>query len=144
MAHFFKTDCPCEKKRGLDDGGKKVMKEETLLTYLQRHIKEHPDGVALRHKDYGIWHDVTWRQYGEKVRQVAMGLVSLGLNKGDCVSLISENNPEWVYSDFGTMAAGGVTAGIYTTNAAEQCGYIVDNSGSKFYIAENEEQFDKA
>ncbi len=120
------------------------MKEETLLTYLQRHIQEHPDRMALRHKDYGIWHDVTWRQYGEKVRQVAMGLVSLGLNKGDCVSLISENNPEWVYSDFGTMAAGGVTAGIYTTNAAEQCGYIVDNSGSKFYIAENEEQFDKA
>jgi long-chain acyl-CoA synthetase len=120
------------------------MKEEmTLLTYFQRHVKETPNRVALRHKDYGIWHDVTWKQYGEKVRQVAMGLISLGLQKGECVSIISENRPEWVYADFGILSAGGVTAGVYTTNAAEQCSYIVQNSGSRFYIAENEEQFDK-
>jgi long-chain acyl-CoA synthetase len=119
------------------------MSNETLLTYFQRHIKEHPNRVALRHKDYGIWHDVTWAQYGEKIRQVAMGLISLGLKKGECVSIISENRPEWVYSDFGIMSAGGITAGVYTTNAAEQCGYIVQNSGSRFYVAENEEQFDK-
>jgi long-chain acyl-CoA synthetase len=72
-----------------------------------------------------------------------MGLISLGLKKGECVSVIGENRPEWVYSDFGIMSAGGVTAGIYTTNAAEQCGYVVQNSGSRFYVAENEEQFDK-
>jgi len=57
--------------------------------------------------------------------------------------IISENRPEWVYSDFGIMSAGGVTAGIYTTNAPEQCGYVVQNSDARFYIAENEEQFDK-
>lgn len=119
------------------------MSHETLLTYFYKNVKECPDRVALRHKDYGIWHDVTWKQYGEKVRQVAMGLISLGLKKGECVSIISENRPEWVYADFGIMSAGGVTAGIYTTNAPEQCGYIVQNSGSRFYIAENEEQFDK-
>lgn len=119
------------------------MRNETLLTYFQKNVKEYPDRVALRHKDYGIWHDVTWKQYGEKVRQVAMGLISLGLQKGECASIISENRPEWVYADFGIMSAGGVTAGIYTTNAPEQCGYIVQNSGSRFYFAENEEQFDK-
>jgi long-chain acyl-CoA synthetase len=119
------------------------MSNETLLTYFQKHVKEEPNRVALRHKDYGIWHDVTWGQYGEKIRQVAMGLISLGLKKGECVSIISENRPEWVYSDFGIMSAGGITAGVYVTNAAEQCGYIVQNSGSRFYIAENEEQFDK-
>lgn len=119
------------------------MSHETLLTYFYKNVKECPNRVALRHKDYGIWHDVTWKQYGEKVRQVAMGLISLGLKKGECVSIISENRPEWVYADFGIMSAGGVTAGIYTTNAPEQCGYIVQNSGSRFYIAENEEQFDK-
>ncbi len=119
------------------------MNNQTLLDYFQKHVKETPDKVVLRHKDYGIWHDVTWKQYGEKVRQVAMGLISLGLQKGECVSIISENRPEWVYSDFGILFAGGVTVGVYTTNAAEQCGYIVQNSGSRFYIAENEEQFDK-
>ncbi len=119
------------------------MSNETLLTYFQRHMKEHPHGVALRRKEYGIWRDITWEEYGEKVRRVAMGLISLGLKKGECVSLISENQPEWVFADFGIMSAGGVTAGIYTTNSAEQCGYVVNNSESRFYIAENEEQFDK-
>lgn len=120
------------------------MKEEmTLLTYFQKHVNETPQKVALRHKDYGIWHDVTWAQYGEKVKHVAMGLMSLGLKKGECVCIISENRPEWVYADFGIMSAGGVTAGVYTTNAPEQCGYIVQNSGARFYIGENEEQFDK-
>lgn len=119
------------------------MSHETLLSYFQKHVKEHPDRVAIRHKDYGIWHDVTWAQYGEKVRQVAMGLISLGFKKGECVSIISENRPEWVYADFGIMSAGGVTAGVYATNSPEQCGYVVQNSGSRFYFAENEEQFDK-
>ncbi|MBS3919340.1 MAG: long-chain fatty acid--CoA ligase [Deltaproteobacteria bacterium] len=119
------------------------MNNETLLSYFQKHVKEHPDRVAIRHKDYGIWHDVTWAQYGEKVRQVAMGLISLGFKKGECVSIISENRPEWVYADFGIMSAGGVTAGVYATNSPEQCGYVVQNSGSRFYFAENEEQFDK-
>jgi long-chain acyl-CoA synthetase len=119
------------------------MSNETLLGYFGKHVKDHPHRVALRHKDYGIWHDVTWGQYGEKIRQVAMGLISLGLKKGECVCIISENRPEWVYSDFGIMSGGGVTAGVYTTNAPEQCGYIVQNSGARFYIAENEEQFDK-
>ena len=119
------------------------MPDETLLTYFQRHIKDHPHQVALRHKEYGIWHDLTWADYGRRVRHVTLGLISLGLRKGECVSVISENRPEWVYSDFGIMSAGGVTAGIYTTNSAEQCGYIVQNSQSRFYIAENEEQFDK-
>lgn len=119
------------------------MSDGTLLSYFEKHVKETPNRVALRHKDYGIWHDVTWAQYGEKVRQVAMGLISLGLKKGECVCIISENRPEWVYADIGIMSAGGVTAGVYTTNAPEQCGYIVQNSGARFYIAENEEQFDK-
>ncbi len=119
------------------------MSGETLLTYFQRHVKEDPHQVALREKEYGIWRDITWEEYGEKVRQVAMGLISLGLKKGECVSIISENRPEWVYADFGIMSAGGVTAGVYATNSPEQCGYVVQNSGSRFYFAENEEQFDK-
>jgi long-chain acyl-CoA synthetase len=120
------------------------MSEETIPSLFQRWVKNHPHKVALREKEYGIWRDITWSEYGEKVKQVAMGLISLGLRKGECVSLISENRPEWVFSDIGIMSVGGATTGIYTTNAAEQCGYIVNHSGSRFYIVENEEQFDKA
>lgn len=119
------------------------MAQETLLTYFYKHLIEHPNKIALREKEYGIWKDITWAQYGEKVRYVSMGLSALGLRNGECVCIISENRPEWVFSDFGIMCAGGVTTGIYTTNSPEQCCYIVNDSGSRFYIAENEEQFDK-
>jgi len=66
------------------------------------------------------------------------------LKPGECVSVIGENSPEWVYIDLGTMHAGGTTVGVYATNSWEQCQYVVDHSESRFYFVENEEQLDKA
>jgi len=97
----------------------------------------------MREKDFGIWKDITWSAYGENAKYVALGLISLGMEKGDRVAIISENNPQWLYSDMGILAAGGVTVGIYTTDSPKQVEYIVGHSGAKFYIAEDEEQLDK-
>ncbi|HEV8440356.1 MAG TPA: AMP-binding protein, partial [Methylomirabilota bacterium] len=72
------------------------------------------------------------------------GLVALGLRPGDVVSIIADNCPEWLYTDLGTMAVGGITAGIYTTDSAKQVEYIVNDSGTRFVFVENEEQLDKA
>ncbi|MCX5863223.1 MAG: AMP-binding protein [Deltaproteobacteria bacterium] len=107
-------------------------------------VSKHPDKVCLRYKYLGIWRDVTWGQYLEKVRHACLGLVSLGLQRGDRVAVIGENRPEWLYADLATMAAGGVTVGIYTTSAPEQCEYVVEHSASSFFIVEDEEQLDKA
>lgn len=103
-----------------------------------------PDKVALRYKYLGIWRDVSWDEYLRNARLTCLGLISLGLRKGDRVSVIGENRPEWLYSDLGTMCAGGVTVGIYTTSSAEQCEYVVGHSQSRIFIAEDEEQLDKA
>ena len=100
--------------------------------------------TAMRVKEFGLWNDISWREYGHKVRQAAMGLVALGVEPGDIVAVIGENRPEWLYADLGTMAAGGVTTGIYTTNASEECAYILEHSEAKVYIVEDEEQLDKA
>jgi long-chain acyl-CoA synthetase len=100
--------------------------------------------TALRKKEFGIWRDISWNQYEEKVRYVALGLMSMGFEKGRTAAIIGENSPEWVYADVGIMCAGGVSVGIYSTNAASQCEYVVENSESRFYFAENEEQLDKA
>jgi long-chain acyl-CoA synthetase len=104
----------------------------------------HPDKTALRYKYLGIWRDITWGQYLENVRQVCLGLLSLGLKPGEMVAVIGENRPEWLYSDLGIMSTGGVTVGIYTTSSPEQCRYIVEHSSARIFIAEDEEQLDKA
>jgi long-chain acyl-CoA synthetase len=107
-------------------------------------IAKNPDRVALRYKHLGIWRDVTWAEYLEKVRHTAMGLVSLGVNPGDRVAVIGENRPEWLYADHGTMCVGAATVGIYTTSPANQCEYVVSHSGSRVFFAEDDEQLDKA
>jgi len=121
-----------------------VAEGETVPRMFQSRVQISKDQVALRYKKLGIWHDVSWGQYDEKVRAVCLGLATLGLKPGDCVSIIGENCPEWVYTDLGTMHAGGVTVGVYATNSWEQCQYVVDHSESHFYFVENEEQLDKA
>jgi len=97
----------------------------------------------MRKKEYGIWHDISWNDYSRLVKQVGSALISLGLQKGDCGSIIGDNCPEWVVADLGIQCAGGVAAGIYATNAWPQVEYVIENSDSKFFFVENEEQLDK-
>jgi long-chain acyl-CoA synthetase len=101
------------------------------------------DRVALRRKDYGIWNRVSWTEYGDRVWQVAAGLLSLGLEPGDRVAILGDNRPEWVICHLGAMTAGGATCGVYPTSAAEQVAYVVGHSEAKVLFVENEEQVDK-
>ena len=101
------------------------------------------DRVALRKKELGLWHDITWNDYDRNVTHVAYGLISMGLQKGDCAAIIGDNCPEWVYADLGIQCCGAATAGVYSTNAWQQVEYVVANSDSKFFFVENEEQLDK-
>ena len=99
--------------------------------------------VAMRHKKYGLWQEITWKEYYENALCLASGLLELGLEKGDFVSIIGENCPEWLYIDMATQMLGATAVGIYTTNAWGQVKYVVDHSQSKFLFAEDEEQVDK-
>ena len=102
------------------------------------------DRVALRRKEMGIWKRISWAEYGTGVREVAAGLLALGLQPGDKVAILGDNRPEWLFSDLGTMTIGGVSCGVYPTSAPEQVAYIVGHSESKVLFVENEEQVDKA
>lgn len=117
--------------------------EDTVPTLFWNRVQNWSDQIAMREKVYGIWRDITWKEYGENAKYVGLGLISLGLEKGDTAAIINENNPEWLYCDMGIIGAGGVTVGIYTTDSASQVQYIVDHCGAKFYIAQDEEQLDK-
>jgi long-chain acyl-CoA synthetase len=116
---------------------------DTLPRLFRHVVAERGDAVALREKDLGVWRAVTWRQYGERARRTGLGLVALGLRPRDVVSIIADNGPEWLYTDLGTMSAGGVTNGIYTTDSPRQVEYIVNDSGTRFFFAGNDEQLDK-
>ena len=120
------------------------MREDTVPTMFYHTVQRLGERVALREKNFGIWEEITWKEYGEKVCRVCLALVSLRVEKEDRVSIISENCPEWFYCDLGCQSAGGITVGIYTTNSAFELEYIVGHSGSKVLFVEDEEQLDKA
>jgi long-chain acyl-CoA synthetase len=117
--------------------------QDTLPRLFRHVVRERGDTVAMREKRLGIWRAVTWREYGEKAKHVGLGLVALGLQPKDVVSIIADNCPEWLYTDLGTMSAAGVTNGIYTTDSPRQVEYIVNDSGTRFFFAQHEEQLDK-
>ena len=71
-------------------------------------VNKWSNNVALREKDYGIWQQITWHEYGQKARYVALGLLALGFEPGDRAAIIAENKPEWLYFDMGILSAGGI------------------------------------
>lgn len=117
--------------------------QTTLPALFRARCAEMGDKVAHREKDFGIWKSYTWSDYWTHAMWFGMGLRALGLKRGEVVSIVSEDNKEWAYADFGIQCVGGIASGIYTTDSASQLAYLVANSDSRFLIVENEEQLDK-
>jgi len=115
----------------------------TVAALFADRVRRWKDRVALREKDFGIWNEYTWNDWGRMSRAVGLGLKALGMRPGDCVSIASEVCREWLFADLGVLGIGGVTNGVYPTDAAAQVEYLVADSGTRFYFAEDEEQLDK-
>jgi long-chain acyl-CoA synthetase len=116
--------------------------DTTAKLFWQR-VQKFDSKVALREKDLGIWKTITWAEYGARARAVGLGLVSLGMQRGDVTSILSDNLPEWLYCDMGILGTGGVCNGVYTTDSETQVEYLCNDSKTVFFVAENEEQLDK-
>ena len=116
----------------------------TLPKALLSIAEKQPNRIAMRKKDFGIWQDITWADYLQNVKYVALGLHALGVKYGEHVAIIGENRPEWLYSALGIVCAGGAWVGVYTTNPVAECEYVVGHSDAVVYICEDEEQLDKA
>ena len=115
----------------------------TIPALFWQRVTEHPDKVVLREKDFGIWNEYSWAQYGEYARLTGLGLRALGLNRGDVCSVAAEICKEWLFADLGIICMGGVTNGVYPTDSAAQVEYLINDSGTRVYFAEDEEQLDK-
>ena len=116
----------------------------TLVNRVNERAQAQPDLVAMRVKRLGIWRDITWAEYADNVSLVGHALLSLGVAPGDRVAVHSENRPEWLFADLGTIAVRGITVGLYPTNPAAEVAYLLRDSGSKVLVAEDQEQVDKA
>ncbi|MBW2615465.1 MAG: AMP-binding protein [Deltaproteobacteria bacterium] len=116
---------------------------ETVPQIFKQAAEKYGNRVAMRKKEYGLWHDISWNEYYRRAKYIGSALVSMGLKKGDCVSIIGDNCPEWVFIDLGIQCVGGVAVGVYSTNAWPQVEYVIQNSDSRFFFVENEEQLDK-
>ena len=101
------------------------------------------DVVALREKNRGVWREISWREYWDGAETFAHALLAHGVEKGDRVGIHSENRPEWLFTDIGSLAAGAVCMGLYPTNPMSEVGYLLTDSGSRILIVEDEEQADK-
>jgi long-chain acyl-CoA synthetase len=116
----------------------------SLPALLLQHARERPDDVAMREKHRGLWRELTWRGYAERVARTAHGLRELGVEPGDRVAVHSENRPEWLIADLAIQAIGAISVGIYPTSPASEVEYLLGHSESVVLIAEDEEQLDKA
>ena len=83
-----------------------LLGNDTFPKLLVRNAGLHPDKVAMREKEFGIWQPFTWREYHDHVRDFSMGLVALGLMPGDTVAIIGENCPEWIVALWGALISG--------------------------------------
>jgi long-chain acyl-CoA synthetase len=120
-----------------------AMPGETLPEVFWNAVARRGDKVWMREKKLGIWRSWSWARTGEAVREVAHGLIALGLQPGERVSILANTIVEWVIADLGSLCAGGVSSGIYPTDAAGQVHYLCADSDSRVLFVENDEQLDK-
>jgi long-chain acyl-CoA synthetase len=115
----------------------------TFPKMLRLNAREQGSEVALREKDYGLWKLVTWEQYHARTRDFALGMVELGLGKGDVVSIIGDNRPDWVAAEIATHAIGAMSLGLYRDVLEDEAAYLLSYGVAKLVFAEDEEQIDK-
>ncbi len=99
--------------------------------------------IALRQKDFGIWQSFTWDESYQQIRDFSLGLVSMGLKRGDRVAIIGDNDREYLWGAFGVMAAGGAVVGLFTDVTPPEVAYVVGHSDATFVLAGDQEQCDK-
>jgi long-chain acyl-CoA synthetase len=116
---------------------------DTFPKRLLHNAERFGDRVAFREKEFGIWQEITWRQYLEHVQACAGGLLALGMRRGDVVALVGDNRPELYYLAMATQALGGVSCGMYQDTLAEQLAELVDFADARFVFCEDQEQVDK-
>ena len=116
---------------------------KTIADLLPLAVRKYGDKPAQRHKSGDEWVDATYGELGEVVREVSLGLIDLGLEPGDKVSILAHTRPEWTHACFGILTAAGTLVTIYQTNSPAECQYVLEHSDSKGVFCEDASQLEK-
>ena len=121
-----------------------ITKELTIPKLFVRSAKKYWDKkVAMREKEFGIWNPITWKDYYENVKRIALGMVSLGLERGDKVAMIGDNRPEALWAEMAAMCVGGVGVWLFQDSLIDEVHYIINHSDTKLMVGEGQEEVDK-
>jgi long-chain acyl-CoA synthetase len=107
-------------------------------------VAKRGDATLFRQKKYGLWQSLSWNEVGAIVREAGMGLLELGFEIGETASILGNTRQEWLFSDLAVLSCGGISSGIYPTDAASQVEYLTQDSNSVILFVEDDEQLDKA
>jgi long-chain acyl-CoA synthetase len=113
-----------------------VQPDDNITDDLVRNAENWPGAVGLKRKVSGSWAPVTWREFAGEVRELAAGLVAVGIRPGDRVALMSRTRYEWTLLDYAILTAGGVVVPVYPTSSAEQVEWILGDSGAVAAVVE--------
>jgi long-chain acyl-CoA synthetase len=128
----------------VEKGAASGVGSRTIADLLPAAVESYGPRPAVMYKDdSGSWVTTSYEEVGEIVRRLSLGLIDLGLGKGDVVSILANTRPEWTYCDFAALSAGATVAPIYQTNSPEECQYVLEHSDAKVVIVEDSEQLEK-
>src|SRR3954452_18365619 len=117
--------------------------EDTFPKLLVKNAERTGSRTALREKKLGIWHETTWATYRDDVRDFALGLLGLGVGRGDKVAILGDNRPFWVCAELAAQSIGAASVGLYQDSNLNEVAYVIDHCDAKVVIAEDQEQVDK-
>ena len=115
----------------------------TIADLLPDAVASFGEKVAIRHKQGGTWRDIAYTELGEIVREIALGLIDIGIQPGERVCILAGTRPEWSYADLAITATGAVVVPIYQTNSPEECHWVISDSEACAIVCENAEQLAK-
>src|SRR5436305_7415506 len=121
----------------------RVAQADTYPKLLRLNAKEHGRVLAMREKDFGFWKLFSWNDYQTRVHDFALGLIELGLGRGDVIGIIGDNRPDWVSAEIATHAIGAMSLGLYRDVLDEEAAYLLSYGEAGLIVAEGEEQVDK-
>ncbi len=119
------------------------MNEKSVFELFKNSAEKYSSLIAYRYKEGDEWKELTWAQQYEAVRNMSRSLVALGVGHDEKVNILSTTNLKWIQLDFASVGIGSVTVGIYPSNLAEDCAYIINHSEAVIIFCENEEQLNK-